>query len=165
MNKKTSSKKAFFKKQIEKEGMSAMEKNICKTVSCHSTCILRITLGFVFVYYGIMKLFFGMAPPVDKIITFMPVDVTLFLMGMLEFILGTLLVVGLLTRVAGWLTAGFLAVLFISAAYLHLSGILPNLWFTAGMAKDVALLGAAVAVGMQGAPCCSIDVFMKKKYG
>ena len=153
-------------KKVKKQakGMRTMEKNVCESVSCHATCILRVTLGFVFVYYGIMKLFFGLAPPVDKIITFMPVEVSLFLMGMFEFVVGTLLVLGLFSRVAGWITAGLFVVLFASAAYLHLSGILPDLWFIAGMAKDVGLLGAAIAVGLQGAPCCSIDVWMKKKF-
>lgn len=151
-------------KKQEKVRMRTMaEKNVCEAASCHSTCILRVTLGFVFVYYGIMKLFFGMAPPIEKIITFMPTDVSLFLMGMVEFLLGVLLVFGLFTRVAGWATAGFMVLLFAAAAYLHLSGILPDLWFTAGMAKDVAILGAAVAVGMQGAPCCSLDVWIKKR--
>ena len=160
MVKRNSSTKA--KKQ--NVGMKTMaEKNVCETASCHSTCILRVTLGFVFVYYGIMKLFFGMAPPVEKIITFMPTDVSLFLMGMFEFLLGVLLVFGLFTRVAGWATTGFMVVLFASAGYLHISGILPDLWFTAGMAKDVAILGAAIAVGMQGAPCCSIDAWIKKR--
>lgn len=143
--------------------MEKMGKNVCETSSCHSTCILRLGLGFVFVYYSIMKLFFGMAPPVDKIITFMPADVSLFLLGMLEFILGTLLVLGLFSRVAGWLTAVLIGVFFASAIYLQVSGIMPDLWFTAGMAKDVALLAAAVAVGMQGAPCCSIDAWIKKR--
>lgn len=143
--------------------MAKEEKNVCEAVSCHSTCILRLGLGFVFVYYSIMKLFFGMAPPVDKIITFMPTDVSLFLLGMLEFTLGVLLLLGLFTRVAGWATAGLIGVFFVSAVYLHFSGILPGLWAMAGMAKDVALLTAAVAVGMQGAPCCSIDVWIRKR--
>ena len=143
--------------------MEKMDKNVCETSSCHSTCILRVGLGFVFVYYSIMKLFFGMAPPVDKIITFMPADVSLFLLGMFEFVIGTMLVLGLFTRVAGWKAAGLIVVFFASAAYLHFSGIMPDLWFTAGMAKDVALLAAAVAIGMQGAPCCSIDAWIKKK--
>ncbi len=159
MAKKSSITKA--KKQVRMRTMA--EKNVCETASCHSTCILRVTLGFVFVYYGIMKLFFGMAPPVEKIITFIPTDVSLFLMGMFEFLLGVLLVKGLFTRIAGWAAAGFMVVLFASATYLHISGILPDLWFTAGMAKDVAILGAAVAVGMQGAPCCSIDAWIKKR--
>ncbi|MEK6867621.1 MAG: DoxX family protein [Nanoarchaeota archaeon] len=149
-------------KKIAKE-MVTMEKNVCETTSCHATCITRVTLGFVFVYFSIMKLFFGAAPPVDKIITFMPADVSLFLMGLLEFMIGTLLILGLFTRVAGWAAAGLFAVFFASAVYLQISGILPGLWSAAGMAKDVALLGAAVAVGIQGAPCCSIDAWIKKK--
>lgn len=157
-------KKSSSTKKQENVRMRTMaEKNVCETASCHSTCILRVTLGFVFVYYGIMKLFFGMAPPVEKVITFIPIDVSLFLMGMFEFLLGVLLVKGLFTRVAGWTAAGFMIVLFAAAGYLHVSGILPGLWFTAGMAKDVAILGAAVAVGMQGAPCCSIDAWIKKR--
>lgn len=137
--------------------------NICETTSCHSTCILRLGLGFVFVYFSVMKLFFGAAPPVDKIITFMPVDVSLFLLGLLEFVIGVLLVFGLWTRVAGWAAAVFIAVLFVSLVYLQFSGIMPGLWSAAYMAKDVALLTAGIAVGIQGAPCCSIDVWMKRK--
>ena len=155
------SKKASRK--VAKKEMVTMEKNVCETKSCHATCITRVTLGFVFVYFSIMKLFFGAAPPVDKIITFMPTDVSLFLMGLLEFVIGTLLVLGLFTRVAGWAAAGLFAVFFASAVYLQVSGILPGLWSAAGMAKDVALLGASVTVGLQGAPCCSIDAWIKRK--
>ncbi len=156
---------SMAKKIAAKKKMVCMEKNLCETVSCHSTCVLRLGLGFVFVYYGIMKLFFGMAPPVDKIVTFMPADVSLFLLGLLEFTFGTLLVLGLFTRIAGWLTAGLLCVFLVSAVYLHFSGILPNLWNVAGMAKDVGLLGASVAVGLQGSLCCSLDAWIKKKSG
>ena len=58
---------------------------------------------------------------------------------------------------------GMFAVFFASAVYLQVSGILPGLWSAAGMAKDVALLGASVTVGLQGAPCCSIDAWIKRK--
>lgn len=143
--------------------MEKSKKAVCEGFACHATCILRVTLGFVFVYYGIMKLFFGMAPPVDLIVTFLPTDVSIFLMGMLEFVLGTLLLFGLFTRTAAWLTAVFFVVFFGSAAYLHVSGILPGLWNTAGLAKDVGLLGAAVSLGLQGAPCCSLDAWITKK--
>ena len=143
--------------------MGKMKESVCEGCSCHATCILRVTLGFVFVYYATMKLFFGMAPPVDLIVTFLPADVSIFLIGMVEFVLGTLLVLGLFTRTAAWLTAGLLLAFFGSATYLHISGLLPGLWSTAGLAKDVALLGAAVSLGLQGAPCCSLDAWIKKK--
>jgi uncharacterized membrane protein YphA (DoxX/SURF4 family) len=143
--------------------MVKIKGDICEGLACHATCILRMTLGFVLVYYATMKLFFGAAPPVDLIVTFLPTDVSLFLMGMLEFVLGTLLLMGLFTRTAAWLTAVFFVVLFGSALYLHVSGILPDLWYTAFLAKDVALLGAAVSLGLQGAPCCSLDAWIRKK--
>lgn len=143
--------------------MGKMKGDVCEGLACHATCVLRVTLGFVFVYYATMKLFFGMTPPVDLIITFLPTDINIFLMGMLEFVLGTLLVVGLFTRTAAWLTAGLLLAFFGSALYLHVSGILPDLWNTAGLAKDVALLGAAVSLALQGAPCCSLDAWIRRK--
>lgn len=154
----------------QERGMSVMEKrangrHVCDLGNCHATCILRVALGFVFVYYSIMILFFGMALPVDinELITFIPADVGLFCIGMIEFIIGTLLVVGLFTRIAGWTAGAFFVVLFGTTAYLHFSGIFPDLWFYANLAKDVGLLGAAVAIGLNGAPCCSIDAFIKKK--
>ncbi len=143
--------------------MEKSKKTVCDGLACHATCVLRVALGFVFVYYATMKLFFGMAPPLDLIVTFLPADMSLFLMGMVEFVLGTLLVLGLFTRTAAWLTVVFFAALFSSAIYLHFSGILPGLWNTAGLAKDVGLLGAAIAIGLQGAPCCSLDAWVKKK--
>jgi uncharacterized membrane protein YphA (DoxX/SURF4 family) len=136
---------------------------LCKP--CPSMCILRVTLGFVFVYAAVMKLFFGAAPPVDAIVTFMPVDVSLFLLGLLEFVVGALLVVGLFTRVAAWVATSLFAIFMLSAIYLHVSGAMPGIWNTAMLFKDVALIGAAVALGIQGSKCCSLDTWIKKKAG
>jgi len=141
----------------------SMKNQLCTCQSCFATNVVRWTLGFVFIYYSIIKLFFGSAPPVDAIITFMPVDISLFLFGMFEFIVGTLLILGIFTRVAGWLAAGFFVVLLGSVIYLQVSGIYPDLWFIANLAKDVALTGAAVSVAILGAPCLSVDAYIKKK--
>jgi uncharacterized membrane protein YphA (DoxX/SURF4 family) len=141
----------------------SMKAEVCECQSCFATNIVRWTLGFVFVYYSITKLFFGAAPPVDAIITFMPADISLFLMGMFEFVLGTLLILGIFTRVAAWIAVGFFGVLFASVIYLHISGVYPDLWFIANMAKDVALTASALAVALLGAPCWSIDAYIKKK--
>lgn len=140
-----------------------MKNQLCECQSCFATNIVRWTLGFVFIYYSIMKLFFGSAPPVDAIITFMPADITLFLLGMFEFVLGVLLVLGIFTRVAGWIAVVFFAVLFGSVIYLQVSGIYPDLWFIANLAKDVALTGTALAVAVLGAPCWSVDAYIRKK--
>ncbi len=132
---------------------------------CPSMCILRVTLGFVFLYAAITKLFFGSAPPVDMIITFLPADVTLFFLGLAEFFVGVLLLIGLFTRVAGWLAASLFGIFFISAIYLHVSAVIPNLWNAAMLFKDVGLIGAAIALGMHGSHCCSIDALIRKRAG
>ncbi|PIN80798.1 hypothetical protein COV16_00310 [Candidatus Woesearchaeota archaeon CG10_big_fil_rev_8_21_14_0_10_34_8] len=152
------------KKRKKQPKMKVKKMAVCES-KCPSMCILRVTVAFVFLYAGVMKLFFGAAPPVDMILTFMPADVSLFLLGMLEFVLGTLLLFGLFTRVTAWVSASLVAVFFLVAAYLHTSGLMTGLWNSAWMWKDLPLLGGSIAIALQGSPCCSIDSWIKKKTG
>lgn len=68
----------------------------------HSIAILRVTLGIVFVWFGLLKIF-GQSPVADVVIKtayFLPPDVALIGMGVLETLIG----LGLLTGIAMRLT-------------------------------------------------------------
>ena len=115
---------------------------------------LRLGLGIVFLWAGFGKLFFGAAPPIDSIITFVPVTYTLFALGLVEFVLGVLLIFGLLTKIAGWFTAALLLVFVVAGLYLGmLSTVMSN----------VGLFGAALAVALIGSKGMSLDDLLAKK--
>ena len=117
---------------------------------------MRVLAGFVFLWAGIGKLFMGAAPPVDQIITFMPANVSLFILGLLEFVLGTLLILGLLTRIAGG-AATALYVIFI------IVGLTLGMFNTAMLWKDLGLAGMTFALTIFGAHTYSLDAWLKKK--
>ena len=60
--------------------------------------LMRLGLGAVFLNAGIGKLFLNARPPIDKVITFIPADTSILLLGLLEFILGALFLLGLFTK-------------------------------------------------------------------
>lgn len=111
---------------------------------------LRIALGIIFLISGIGKLFLGMAPPLDKILFFIPLNVSAYLLGLLEFIVGVLLLLGLLTRIAAWISAALLVIFLISGAAL-------GIFAQAGLLKDVGLLAAAVCLALFGHGCWGLD--------
>lgn len=118
--------------------------------------LLRLSAAFVFIWFAVGKLFLGAVPPVDTIITFWPADVSLFLLGMTEAVVGILLVFGLFTRFAG-AVASLLYLTFI------VSGIYLGLFDTAFLTKDIGLFGATLALMIFGAHSYSIDGWLAKK--
>ena len=118
--------------------------------------VLRVLAGFVFLWGGIAKLFMGAAPPVASILPFMPANVSLFLLGLLEFIVGTLLILGLITRIAAGVGTALYAIFIIAGLSLGLFG-------GAMLFKDVGLLGTMLALTIFGAHSYSLDVWLKKK--
>jgi uncharacterized membrane protein YphA (DoxX/SURF4 family) len=153
--------KRTTKRSSTKGGKNMASQKSCSP--CPSTCILRVTLGFVFLYASITKLFFGAAPPVDLIITFMPADISLFLLGLVEFAVGVMLILGLFTRVAGWMAVSLFGVFMLSAIYLSVSGSVEGIWNGAMLFKDIGLIGASIAIALQGSQCCSLDTWIAKR--
>lgn len=113
--------------------------------------LLRISLGLIFLYTGVGKVFLGeKVPAIDRIITFLSVENASLALGVVELIIGVLLVIGLWTRVAGWAAAILLACFIIA-------GSLFGLFQQAGLFKDIGLLGSALYLGLVGARSHAID--------
>lgn len=96
--------------------------------------IMRIGLGIVFLNSGVGKLFLNVRPPVDKIITFLPADTSLLLLGLIELVIGILFVLGLFTKFTGRVSALFLLIIILSGLYLNMYSVI---------LKDIVLLAAA----------------------
>ena len=79
---------------------------------------------------GLMKLFgdvSALQEPMSKVITFMPVDVSILLFALAEFVLGALLVLGLFTKTAAKLTALLTLVIILSGFYVGMAQMMmPN---------------------------------------
>lgn len=118
--------------------------------------VLRLTAGVVFLMAGIGKLFWGAAPPVEKVLPFLPAPTTLLLLGLLEVVVGVLIMAGLLTRIASS-AAVVLYVIFI------VSGVALGMFQAAGLLKDVGLLGGMLALAVFGAHTYSVDAWLAKK--
>ncbi len=124
--------------------------------------ILRLGIAAVFIYAAIGKLFLGAAPPIDKVIPFMPAATIVFLLGLAELILGVLLLIGLITRFAALGTAVLLLIFIVSGIVLDATGTIPGMFNAAGLIKDIGLLGASIHLALEGSRYLSIDKVLSK---
>ena len=113
-----------------------------------SELIMRVGLGIVFLNSGIGKLFLNVKVPVDKIITFLPADTTLLIMGLLEFVLGVLFVLGLFTKLTGKVAAVLLLAIILSGVYLQMFNVI---------LKDIVLFAVALYLAKEGSKKLSLD--------
>ena len=128
--------------------------------------LLRILLGFVFLFTGIGKLFLGMMP-VDMIsgilngmgMSFIPAITFGYALGIIELVLGFMLILGLFTRIAGWVAAVLLLSFIIGVSLILGDGIAGK----AMMLKDLGLLGGALALAFQGSSFMSLDKMLWKE--
>ena len=118
--------------------------------------LLRIVLGIIFAYAGAMKIlgFFKIVayalPPIDRIITFIPLETSGLALGIVEFAIGILLLLGLWTRLAA-LAATVVLIIFI------ISGAILGLFMQAGLFKDVAMAAAALLMAAEGCRKWGLD--------
>jgi uncharacterized membrane protein YphA (DoxX/SURF4 family) len=115
-----------------------------------SNFLVRVTLGLVFLWAGIGKLFLNARPPLDQLITFLPLNTSLLILGILEVAVGLMLVIGLFTRIAGWVAA----VLFVAFV---VGGSLIGIFTQAFLLKDVALLAASLELAWTGSRMWGLD--------
>ena len=116
--------------------------------------ILRISIGMVFLIFGIGKFKNDIWVETIKAMDFflkLPwnVNISVYLIGGLEILTGVSLVLGLFTR--------FFAV----CAVAQLSGILILLKF--GETRDIGLLAAALYIAVTGNETWGIDLLWKKR--
>ena len=116
--------------------------------------ILRITLGFVFLYSGFGKLTNPNHPSilVVRSMSFIPFDPQffVFLQGLVETVLAILLIIGFYTSIIGSITA---ILVLLGIALFDFNFV----W------KDVALFGSAITLAIQGSSIMSIDHYLKHK--
>lgn len=118
---------------------------------------IRLSLGLIFLISGIGKLFLGLAPPLDKVLPFIPLHISTYLLGLLELIVGIMLLIGLFTRIAAWVAAALFITFLISGAAL-------GLFMQAGLLKDVGLLAAAISTALIGCAKWGLDcAFVRKR--
>lgn len=103
--------------------------------------LLRAVVGILFILFGWMKFIGSLAPPIDKIITFLPLETSILLMGIVEAVIGVLVLVGLWTRVAAWLGALLMATIILSGIYL-------GLFWQFFLIKDISMLVILIALGL-----------------
>ncbi len=118
--------------------------------------ILRIVLGIVFAFAGAMKIlgFFKVVayayPPIDRIITFIPLEISGMILGIVEFVVGILLIIGLFTRTAALIAAVLLIIFIISGAVL-------GLFMQAVLIKDVVMAAASLLLAAEGCRKWGLD--------
>src|SRR3989338_984844 len=92
--------------------------------------LMRLGLGAVFLNAGIGKLFLNVRPPIDKILTFIPADTSILLLGLLEFVIGVLFLLGLFSKFTGKVAAILLVIIILSGFYIGMGPLY----------KDIVLL-------------------------
>ena len=117
---------------------------------------IRLGLGFVFFWFGIDKfidpgLWIGWIP--DSILSFVPIfpGTFIFLLGIVETILGILLIFGVLVRIVAFVSA------------LHLLAIIFSLGFNDIVVRDIGLLTMALALAIEKKHSFCLDSFMRKR--
>ncbi|HLD15892.1 MAG TPA: DoxX family protein [Candidatus Nanoarchaeia archaeon] len=112
--------------------------------------LLRVSFGLIFLFSGMMKVFFYVRVPVEKILPFLGPDYGSIILGAVEIIIGLLLVIGLFTRYAALGATGLLVVFVIS-------GLILGLFQQAGLIKDIVLVFASLMLVADGARKWSLD--------
>ena len=118
--------------------------------------ILRIGLGVVFFYFGIMKFFnpvFWTSFIPVYIENLLPISINLFLyiQGLVEVIIGLALIFGFYTRLFSFLTASILFVIMVSLGFNDVT------------VRDFGLFMMAVSLIISGAGELSLDNKIKSK--
>ncbi len=113
--------------------------------------LMRLFLGIALVYLAVAELFFAGAPAYKTLLGYGPT--ISFIVGIVFMVLGILLVLGLVTRIASWVTFILLAIFIIAS--------LVTLKFNAGFfAKDLAMFGVALALAMKK-PAYALDNLLR----
>jgi len=118
--------------------------------------LLRFITGIFFILFGSMKFVGLLTPPIDKIIVAIPLEISVFLMGVLETVLGIMLVLGIFTRVSAWIGAVLMVVIIGS-------GISLGLFWQLYLIKDIPFLIILIVLGITEPGVLSIDAWMRGK--
>lgn len=118
--------------------------------------LLRFITGTFFILFGSMKFVGLLTPPIDKIIVAIPLEISVFLMGVLETVLGIMLVLGIFTRASAWIGAVLMVVIIGSGTSL-------GLFWQLYLIKDIPFLIILIVLGITEPGVLSIDSWMQGK--
>ena len=121
----------------------------------YSPIILRISLSFVFLWFGLTGVF-----NTNEFIGYVPefaynlpisLESIVILNGIFEIVLGTLLITGLFTRVVAFIL------------FLHTLGIMFSLGYNDVAVRDFGIALATLAIAFNGADNWSLDRKLRNK--
>lgn len=118
--------------------------------------LMRILVGGVFIYNAIANLFLNSKLPVEQVFP-LPHQTGMYIIGLVELVLGVLLLIGLITRVAAWITVVVSLVYMGSTIYLAALGKVSYLGLQIALTKDLLLLGTGLYFGLAGSQTLGID--------
>ena len=127
---------------------------------------LRVLLGIIFAATGTGKLFMGNMPvePIGGILSSLGLNAIsaagfgLFL-GILELMIGLMLILGLFTKIVGWVASITLLCFILGVGVMLGDGLFGQMM----MFKDLGLLGGTLALAFQGSKGMSLDEVLWKK--
>jgi uncharacterized membrane protein YkgB len=130
------------------------DKQITRFLARHSLTVLRISIGLVFVWFGALKLFPGMSPAEPLIraaITFLPMDLFLPFLAVLEMTIGVGFITGKFMRLTVLLLLGQMAGAMspIILAPDRIWATFPFVFTLEGqyVVKDIILISAGLVIG------------------
>jgi uncharacterized membrane protein YphA (DoxX/SURF4 family) len=132
---------------------------ITRWMARHGILFLRVSVGFIFIWFGSLKFFPGLSPAQElatstiELLTFglIPMGISLFLLASLEVLIGILLLVGkflrftillLLLQMAGTMSPAFLFPDLVFAAFPYALTIEGQYIF-----KNFVVISAAIVIG------------------
>lgn len=121
-----------------------------------SNLIIRIGIGFIFFYFGIDKFFHTSAwmnwiPP--KLVFLLPFSgqVFIYILGVLEIVLGLFIFIGFLTRISSFIASLMLLAIIISVGFNEVS------------ARDITILASTVSLIFSGSNVFCIDNLIRRR--
>lgn len=128
--------------------------NFIDKLKPYSIYLLRIGLGIVFLWFGFNQVFDSNSwtSYLPEFISILPIEAKSFVLlnGIMEIIFGTLLILGLFTRISSLILS------------LHLFGIAFSLGYTAIGVRDFGLAIATLVIFFHGEDDFSLDNILKK---
>jgi len=103
--------------------------------------LLRFAVGIIFLLFGWMKISGQLQPPIEKIITFLPAETSLLVMGLAMIIIGLSVIIGLWITIAAWFGALIMVAVIGSGIYL-------GLFWELNLIKDIPILIIFIALGL-----------------
>ena len=123
--------------------------------------ILRLGLAFVFAWLGISKLFLGVMPPLFEFVKIMPTNILIIVLGIIELCISTFLLIGLITRITGFIVALYTVFIFWGVIYLQTMGMVEGAWYSMRLCNDILVLCTGLTVMLMKPGKLSVDSLLR----